>query len=415
MSTHAPSILLAAFLLSYSHPSYASGPEEEHDVPVGQTFGLHGYGVLNYFGYKWDTDPARRNAIDVERLVLYPSARLSPSILVKAEVEFEHGGTGSTIEFDRFEEFGEYESEVEKGGEVELDQLHVQINLSPLANFRVGRVKLPVGLIASYHEPGEYFTTTRSEMETSLIPAPWYENGIEFYGSLFAENMLQFNLLVVNGLDATGFSSANWVAPGHQLRFETVNAENLAFVVGLTLEPADELLVGGSVYYGNSTDNRPKPDLTAPAHVAVYELHTAWEFNGLEARAMGLYGTLENADLVSQANRNVSNNLNVKRTPVASAASGFFVEAAYNVLHSTQQCESEILPFIRYESYDSMAKVKGEIFDNPRWKRTAVSFGVNYKPIHDLVFKAEYQHRKLGIPEANVERTFSLGVGFEFP
>lgn len=405
----------AIAFLPVNSPVYGHDAEShEKEEPVRPGFSLHGYGVINYYAFKWDTDPERRNRIDVERLVLYPSASLSKNIAVRAEIEFEHGGTGSTMEFDRFEEFGEYEMEIEKGGEVELDQLHVQIHLSEAANFRIGRIKLPLGLIASHHEPTEYFTATRSEMETSLIPSPWYENGIEFFGSLFSDRRLWFNLLIVNGLDATGFSSANWVAPGHQMRFESVNADNLAIVAGLNCALFDDITIGGSFYYGNSTDNRPKPDLTVPAHVTVYEAHASWEEKGLAFRAMGLYGTLQNADVVSKANRNVSNNLNVKRTPVGSAAAGYFVEAGYNVMTLGDSAAFALVPFVRWEYYDSMAKITGDVFDNPRWERRELTAGFNIRPVENFIIKLQYSDRKVGIPTMNHERTFSFGIGFEF-
>ena len=41
---------------------------------------------------------------------------------LEAELEFEHGGTGITMEFDKLEEFGEFEMEVEKGGEVIVEK-----------------------------------------------------------------------------------------------------------------------------------------------------------------------------------------------------------------------------------------------------------------------------------------------------
>jgi hypothetical protein len=404
-------VLVAAYIILPG----AVLPQERHEPPSFLSrFSLHGYGVINYYGYSWDTDPARRNAIDLERLVLYPAVQISPAVSVRSEVEFEHGGTGATMEFDRFEEFGEFEAEIEKGGEVVLDQLHVQIELSRHVNFRVGRIKLPIGLIASHHEPTEYFTTTRSELEATLVPAPWYENGVEFYGSTGDNRVLTYHVLVVNGLDGTGFSSANWVLPGHQKRFETVNAENLAVVIGLEGRPVPSLMIGGSAYYGNTTDNRPKPDLSVPTHVGIVEAHGAWEWEGLAMRAMAFYGTLENADLLSAANRNLSNSLNVKRTPVGSVASGYFAEAGYNVLRLFSVDSAVLVPFLRWESYDSMAEVAGDVFDNPRWERDVITAGINFLPFDDLVFKAQYSQRRLGIPGENLERTFSLGIGFEF-
>lgn len=381
------------------------------DTSDASRFGLHGYGVVNYFAFDWETDPARRNALDLERLVLYPSVRLSERVRVEAEVEIEHGGTGATLEFDRFEEFGEFEQEIEAGGEVVLEQLHVHVAVTPAFNIRVGRLKLPIGLASTNDEPNEYFTTTRSSVEANLIPTNWYEIGAQAYGQV---GRLAYNLSLTNGLDGTGFSSANWVQPGYQTRFETVNAEDLALALRLDYLLGDETLVGLSAYGGNTTGNRPKPDLAADAYVGLVEAHGQWVRGPLTVRGMALYGGLQNADLVSQANRNLSNNLGVKRTPVGSAALGAYAEAGYNVLSLLGLPGERLDVFGRLAFYDSMYRVTSDTFDNPRWERTDYTGGLNYRPIDDLIIKAEFTHRVLGTDVDNVEDTFSLGLGFEF-
>ena len=79
-------------------------------VPAeSKRFSVSGYGVINYANFYWETDPERRAHIDVERLVVAPKFQLSETIRLEAELEFEHGGTGTTMEFDKFEEFGEFE------------------------------------------------------------------------------------------------------------------------------------------------------------------------------------------------------------------------------------------------------------------------------------------------------------------
>ena len=86
-------------------------------------FVISGYGLANYYNYQWQTDPTKRNAIDVERLVVYPGYIFSKNWRVDSEIEFEHLGTGATMDFDVLEEFGEFEQEVTKGGEVILERL----------------------------------------------------------------------------------------------------------------------------------------------------------------------------------------------------------------------------------------------------------------------------------------------------
>ena len=370
---------------------------------------ISGYGTVNYFNYAWDTDPSRRDAMDLERLVLYPLYRFNARIFVKGEIEFEHGGTGVTKEFDRFEEFGEFETEVEAGGEVLLEQLHVDLAISNRFGIRVGRFKIPVGIATYADKPNEYFTTTRSPAELAIIPVNWYETGLLGYGRL---GSFAYALSFISGLDATGFSSASWIVRGNQKRFETINAEDFAIAARLDWHGFQdaESRVGISLYAGDSAGNRPKPDLDVSAVVTVFDAHADIRAGALQARGLVLYGRLGNAEAVTEANRNLSNNLNVKRTPVASAALAWYVEAGYDVFRSRQR----ITLFGRYSYYDSMHNTAGAVFDNPRWQRTAYTGGLNWHVIEQVVFKATYTHRRLGLTTQNVENTFSLGLGFEF-
>lgn len=377
---------------------------------------VEAYGIINYHKFDWQTDPQRRAVVDIERAAIEASYRLSDRIRIESEIEFEHGGTGSSMEFDKFEEFGEYEQEVEKGGEVVVEKLAAVIGFTDEFNLRIGHFYVPIGLTNVDYEPTDYFTVIRSEAESTLIPATWHETGIEVFGRV---GSLGYRAQVVNGLDATGFSSAGWVAPGHQGRFEMINAENLALVGRLDYDLSDGIKLGASGYYGNSADNRPKPDLTVPAHVAIGEADGRVEMGPFTARAVALYGSLENSGAVSKANRNLSNNLNVKRTPVGSAALGWYVEAGYDILSlfdrsaDSTGTPSRLDLFGRYEFYDSMFGVADGIFDNPRWERRVVSIGVDYKPLHSFVLKAQLSRRMLGTTTDNLENTFSLGMGFE--
>ena len=218
-------------------------------------------------------------------------------------------------------------------------------------------------------------------------------------------------------MDSTGFSSRRWIVSGHQLRFETANAEDFALVGRVDYTIVDGTVLGISGYYGDSADNRPKPDFRADAHVSILDLHGFYEVGALKVRGLFLYGTLENSDLISKTNRNLSNNLNVKRTPVGSRASGGYLEVGYNLLtlfKSSLNTEAVLDLFIRYDNYDTMAEVEGDIFDNPRWERQTWTFGVNYHPHPQLVFKGHYSARRLGTEVENEENTFALGFGFQY-
>ena len=394
-------------------------------VAQSNPFLVSGYGVINYSHFDWELDPGRRAAIDVERFVIASKYRINNTIRLESELEFEHGGTGSTMEFDKFEEFGEFETEIEKGGEVIVEKLAAVFSFLPSFNFRVGHIIVPVGLVSKRHRPQHYFTTTRPEAEAHLIPTIWHETGIEIFGAF---GSLKYQAQIVNGLDSTGFSSRHWIVRGHQLRFETVNAEAPAFVGRLDYAFHENATVGISAYYGDTAANRPKSDVDFDAHVGIVSLHGFYEVNALKVRGLFLWGTLENADQLSKVNRTLSNNLNVKRTPIGSAAVGWYIEAGYNILsffrqpnNSTEHRNLKDNPsdkvldvFARYDFYDTMASVEGIIFDNPRWERTTWTLGINYHVHPQVVFKSHYSLRRLATKDKNRENTFSLGFGFQY-
>ena len=298
-------------------------------------------------------------------------------------------------------------------------------SFQPSFNLRVGHIIVPVGLVAKRHRPQHYFTTARPEAEAHIIPTIWHETGIEVFGSL---GSLNYQAQIVNGLDSTGFSSRHWIVRGHQLRFETINAEAPAFVGRLDYAFNENATVGISGYYGDTAANRPKPDVDFDAYVGIVSLHGFYEMNAVKVRGLFLWGALENADRLSKVNRTLSNNLNVKRTPIGSSALGYYIEVGYDILsffrqptNSTEHQDLQDTPpdqvldvFGRYDYYDTMARVEGIIFDNPRWERIAWTFGVNYHVHPKMVFKSHYSLRRLAAEDKNRENTFSLGFGFQY-
>src|SRR5690606_32195889 len=125
----------------------------------------------------------------------------------------------------------------------------------------------------------------------------------------------------------TAFSSQRWVAGGHQRRFELVRATDLAAVLRADVTRFEGLVFGASGYYGDTTRNRPKPDLVkaceeanerevAPcgyvsAPLLLLDAHLSLDRGPWRAKALVMWGYLQNADDVSARNARLSNLLNV--------------------------------------------------------------------------------------------------------
>ncbi|MDR2121923.1 MAG: autotransporter outer membrane beta-barrel domain-containing protein [Flavobacteriaceae bacterium] len=399
---------------------------EENKTFSLKNFTLSGYGAVNYYNYEFDTDPSLKNKTDIERLNLYLGYKFNDWLSMRSEIEYEHGGTGATLEYDVQEEGGEFEQEVEQGGEVKLEQLYIDFNIKPWLKVKVGRMKVHFGIAQNLDRPIQYFTAYRPEMENEILPVGWYENGIQLYGTLFEK--WNYELSLVNGLDSSGFSSRGWIKDGHQGKFEMTNAESFAVAGRLDYKFGThrDTYIGIAGYVGDSAPNRPKKDMKKSAYVTIVEGHVSYNENYLRFNTLFLYGNLENSDIVSKNNSKLPKALGVKRNGVGKNALGFSAEAGYDILHLINKDTRQLLyPFFRYDYYNTMYDVEGNVVKNPKWERNTITAGLNWFVHPQIVFKAHYSNRRLSsqdydpvsfVPtgKKQKENTWALGVGFSF-
>lgn len=393
-------------------------------------FSFSGYGALNYYNYgTYDSDPYIRNKIDPERLNLYIGYRFNQWASMRSEIEFEHGGTGVTTEYDIQEEAGEFETEVEAGGEVKMEQLYIDFHWNLNYGIRVGRVKLRLNLAQILDRPTTYFTAYKPTMENEMLPLGWYENGIQLYGYFLKR--FRYELSVTNGLDASGFSSRNFVKGGHQLRFEMANADAFAYSgkIDYFFGKGKHTFAGAGFYVGNTTPNRPKKDINKEGYLMLFTGHLSYNEGPLRFNSALVYGRLQNSDLIAMNNTRLSSTLGVKKTPVGKEALGVSAEVGYDVFHLIKNWNTaqQLYPFVRYEYFDTMHSVRTPIVRNPKWERKAFTAGANWFITPDIVVKAHYEWRTLGadyydrtqaitkyMGRKMQENTFTAGIAFSF-
>ena len=117
---------------------------------------------------------------DLPHVVIYLGYDFGKGWTMGSEIEFEHGGTEAAIEIEE-EEAGEYESEIERGGEVALEQFWIQKSIFPQLNIRIGHIIVPVGGTNQHHMPTEFFGVYRPEGENTILPCTWHETGISVW------------------------------------------------------------------------------------------------------------------------------------------------------------------------------------------------------------------------------------------
>jgi len=377
---------------------------------------INGYGVMNYYNYdhliSYQSAPERRAKIDMERFVLASKYLLDEKTSINVEIEYEKGGTGSTMEYDTLEEMGEFESEVEKGGEIILEELNIVIDESPCMKYRIGHVLVPVGMISQRHLPNLYYSAVRNRSEARVIPNSWHETGVELFGSLW-DDSLHYQAQVINGLNSEYFDSAGWISGGLQKRYEYVNANNLAFAGRLDYGNLTGNMIGISLYQGGSGQNRHKRHLESEAKVTIVDIHTALQIGDAKLRALYLLGNLEESEAVTQANMNLPNATEAKRTAVAKQALAWFVEAGYNVSPMLGWQKPFDL-FAKYDYSDTMHETEGSIQDNPRYEQMTASLGFNYTYSPNVIFKGEWAKTTYGLDTLQEMESYILGTGFQF-
>ncbi len=400
---------------------------------------LEGYGDLHFAWMDYGPDGTRqggarddsRLTFDQTRFTLELEAEFPYDVEFAGELEFEHGGTGAATDLE-YEEAGEFENEVEQGGEAFVEELWLGKEFADGAvRVRAGRFYVAVGLLSELYKPTQYLAATRPESEQVVIPGLWNEMGADVRARL---GILELTGQVVNGLDSTGFSSQFWVASGHQGRFEVMRASDLAGVIRADLRPLHGLKFGLSSYYGGTTRNRPKPDMALkcagsdgadPREVApcgyvsaplfLVDAHLKLDLEPVRARAMAMWGHLANADLISQKNRNLSNQLHVLRSDVAEQAVASWAEVGVNVARVVGLGPQHRLePHVRVEYYDTMFATRDSLFDNPRFEKYLLTGGLGYTLEDSVTAKLDWTHRWFGSSDLNSENLVQFALGFVY-
>ena len=354
-----------------------------------------------------------RAAVSIPRAIIAFDYKFNPSWILSTEIEFEYGGTGVAREIE-YEEGGEYETELEKGGEVVLEQFHITKRFSNAFQLRAGHMIVPVGMTNTHHEPINYFGAVRPEGEMTIIPCTWHDTGLAFLGNYKG---FHYELMVLNGLDPNGFSSRYWVRKGKQGLFEGDKITSPSLAGRVEYGGVRNLRLGVSAYWGNTAKNTAKTGKLDGynGEVTILSADAQYKSNNFTIRANFIYGNLSDSYAISKVNYSLPKAGGYPRTPVAQNAINYYAEAGYNIL-SFFNCKSKLYPFVRYEYYDSMHKAettnKGSVVRNPRNQCDLWTVGLNYYPLPNLVIKADYAHRRVGGGDFNSENTLSVAFGY---
>lgn len=334
------------------------------------------------------------------------------------EIEFEHGGTESAVEIDA-DESGEYEAETEKGGEVALEQFWINKSFSDgRFNVKAGELIIPVGEINQHHLPNEFFSVYRSEGEAKLLPNTWHQVGLSLWGSL---PQWRYEAIFTSGLDAERFGHDCFVHYGATSPYEYKLANVYAGAARIDNYSVKGLRLSLSGYYGYTFRNTERKAGASydDCHGALAIGSFGFELNrwNLIVRGNATYANLSDAERITAfcnayPKHTQQDGSPSKHSPIGSSAYSFGGEAGYDVfsIFDALRQKQKLYVFGRYEDYNTYATGNKKVaYTYDHVKR--ISFGINYKPIPQIIVKAEWAKRYLD-SAYNDEPSISLGVMF---
>jgi FtsZ-binding cell division protein ZapB len=225
---------------------------------------IGGYGELHYNDTETDGNSKSKN-VDAHRFVLYFGYDFTDKVRFRSEFELEHAiaGEGQT-------------------GEIELEQMYVEVDMNDQTSIQTGVILVPVGIMNENHEPPTFYGVERNEVEKYLLPSTWWAAGVKVNHRL--SNGLTLEAMVGEGLngDTTGY-----IRGGRQ-KSGNATANDLAYTVratytGLPGLKASLFMNHQSDFTQDSGDNIDKLDIYGAS--AIYNFGDGFEVRALHVQA----------------------------------------------------------------------------------------------------------------------------------
>ncbi|GKS57409.1 hypothetical protein YTPLAS18_09360 [Nitrospira sp.] len=333
------------------------------------------------------------NGFDQQRFVPFIYADITEHVKFASELEIEHG----------------IREDATQGAEIGLEFAMIDYLVNEPFNIRAGIVLIPIGKFNLLHDSPLNDLTDRPLVDRFVIPTTMAETGAGFYGTFYPgrTSKLDYEFYVTTGpcgFNTDGSPRMNEESGTRNSRQrkcpsdDGLDINNGKAVSGrLAFSPWLGAEVGGSGYFGNGSATSYNPlsimavDWTFQR--GPFELigEAAWAYARGNSRAItgNTFGAAPGTLLTGV------NTLNPNAAPPQRMA-GFYIQGNYHFMPkflanwSPKRFGegSTFTAVIRYDRVNLNMDNRGESEGNLE----QISFGLNYRPIEDAVFKISYQY-----------------------
>ena len=146
---------------------------------------------------------------------------------------------------------------------------------------------------------------------------------------------------------------------------------------------------GGSVFSGDSGQGQRTPSgRRIDGLTTIFDVHADWRWRGLRLRGLYARTSVAQAALVNELNGFEG------AESIGSRQEGWYLEGAYDVLSGNAGTRLSLLPYVRYEAFDTQAAVPAGYARNPANDVRQWTLGLAFQPIEPLIVKADWQRRR---------------------
>jgi len=354
-------------------------------------FTIGGYAQLDY-NQPISSTTRNSGTLDVHRLVMLFGYNFNDRLKFVSEIEYEHVK------------------------EVFVEQAFLQYKINNYINLRGGLMLVPMGIINEYHEPPTFNGVERPMVDKYIAPTTWRELGLGISGNII-ETSLKYQLYVVNGFNGYDGSATlngnNGLRNGRQKGADSyISSPN--FTGKVEYYGIRGLNIGLSGYFGKTQSTAynmleksdeiaiKSADSTVIA-VSMVGLDLRYQLKGLALRGQLVYSSLDNTKAYNQK----------LLSDLGSEMIGYYAEIAYDVFSFAESLNSQLIPFVRYEVYDTHYNIEDNIVKNNAYYNTYITAGISWKITPQVVVKSDYQFYKSN-NNNEYSQMFNAGIGLMF-
>jgi hypothetical protein len=388
------SILISAFVSSFGWSqiyldSTVNSSTKRVQFANLKQFSIGSYGEGHY-NQKIDQGTFQNGKVDLHRVIMFMGYKFNKDLQFFSEIEFEHVK------------------------EVYVEQAFMNYSFNSLLNFKAGIILIPMGYVNEFHEPTLFNGVERPNVDKYVIPSTWREMGLGFHGLVKKAN-LKYQLYMVNGFE--GYDGSAKLSGKNGLRSARQKGAEASFrtpaLTGkLSFYGFNGLRLGVSGYYG-TTESSLYNGLDKSDNVAIQQADSSRV--GVSMLAFNVNYKLGNLIFRGEGNMTALSNTNQYNTftgsNVGSQIRGAYGEVSYNQKLSKTKSFPLLIPFVRYENYDTHYKIAGDISENDAYHREELTVGAGLQLTPGAIFKADFQWVKT---TANPRPFNVLNVGFGY-